>query len=178
MASLRHAHGHPPLRVVSARKANKAQHDAVAGFHRVLQEPQLVADGVRKDRFEDETFPLSNQLLAKLSDDSGRLVSIDLQFPRNFVRVQKTHTGGLEVSVVESSFPGAVRSRQSYEHGPPIQGLFHFFQEIAPVGGRFSFAPTSHRFGVFTATNLRCTNRPGVRLPFASTLTSSPAEWG
>jgi hypothetical protein len=143
---------------------------------RGFQKCQLVAYGIGKHRLQNEAFLLPDQFLPQFGNHRSSFIGINVQFAGYLVRVEEAQTGRFEVGVVKSRFPGAIRSG----HGDQDWALV---QNAAPgwQWSRFcSLSPGGclHRAATRTGWNLRLINRPVVRLPLASILTSKPPGAG
>src|SRR5207248_1515140 len=139
-----------------------------------FQEFQFVADWIGKHRFKNKAFPLTDQFLAEFSNDLRRFIGINFQLASDRVRIEEAQPCRFQVGMVKGCLACAVGSGQSDQDRTLIQEGTRRGLEASVFFSARTLASGVHRLTARTGWNLRLTNRPVVRLPLASILTSSP----
>src|SRR2546427_3679293 len=151
MPTLHHAHGDALFRDLRVVEADEDHDHRIAPRRSSPEKVDLVAHWVGEDGFEDEALALLDQLLAHPVRELHRLECIDGKPTRKVVCVQETQARRREMRVVEGRLAGAVRPREGNDDGTRVERRHHF-----------------------AGLNSRFTNRPTVRVPSWSILTTSP----
>lgn len=121
VSTLGDAHGDAFFGTAGICYANETHHHRVPLLSSLFQESQFVTHRIGKYRLENKTLPLAHKFLPQFGSDFSRLISINPQFSRQNISVEKTQAAGFQMRFVKCGFSSSIRPSQGDDYRTLVQ---------------------------------------------------------